>query len=152
MNEEFNKIIAKMQPLLDQLSAEEPLTRSNLQGVPERGVYVLYEHGRPIYVGRSDRLKERLLEHSRPSSWSNSATFAFNLANADAVKRGLDYSGMKRTQIERDPSFSELFAEAKRRVADMEIRVIKLKDPIEQTLFEVYAAVALTTKNDYENH
>ena len=60
---------------------------------------------------------------------------------------------MKRSQIENDPRFKELYAEAKTRVAAMEVRVIQINDPVEQTIFEVYAALALATfYNDFENH
>jgi hypothetical protein len=51
------------------------------------------------------------------------------------------------------PEFSELFRDAKERVGRMTVRVIEITDPIEQTLFEVYAALALATPyNDFENH
>jgi len=152
VNEDFSNIIAKMQPMLDQLSETASLSRTELQGIPKRGVYVFYEDESPIYVGRSNRLKQRILEHSQPSSWSNSATFAFNIANADAIERGHSFSGMKRNQVEKDSRFRELFDEAKRRVGAMEIRVIEINDPIEQTLFEVYSALALQTHNQFENH
>ena len=33
-----------------------------------------------MYVGRSDRLADRLLEHGQPANGPESATFAFNLA------------------------------------------------------------------------
>ena len=86
MNEDFNKVIAKMQPLLDQMLATASLSRDQLRDIPERGIYVFYENGSPIYVGRSNRIKERLLVHGRPSSRHNSATFAFNLAKAVATE------------------------------------------------------------------
>ena len=38
-------------------------------------------------------------------------------------------------------------------VGAMEIRAIKVADPIEQTIFEVYAALALgTAYNDFDTH
>ena len=42
---------------------------------------------------------------------------------------------------------------AKQRVGAMEIYVIEITDPIEQTLFEVYAALALDSPhNDFDTH
>ena len=34
----------------------------------------------------------------------------------------------------------------------MKIRAIEIRDPIEQTLFEVYVHLGLKTKNDFKNH
>ena len=139
--------------MLESLREASPLSRSNLLGVPERGIYVFYEIGRPLYVGRSNRLRQRLQEHSRPGSPHNSAAFAFNLAIRSAREKGLGLEGLQRTQLENDTSFARLFAEAKTRVAAMEIRIIEITDPIEQTVFEVYAALALDTPyNDFDNH
>ena len=152
MNEQFNHVIAKMEPMLDQLSATAPLNRTELGGIPERGVYVFYEDESPIYVGRSNRLRQRLLEHGRRSSRHNSATFAFNIAMAAATDARISLPETTRTEIEAYPSFRSLYDKAKERVAEMNIRVIEIKDPIEQTIFEVYAALALQTHNSFDNH
>ncbi|MBU2009492.1 MAG: hypothetical protein KJ624_06640 [Chloroflexi bacterium] len=153
MRGQFDSIVAKMPKLLSQLLDTTPLSRDRLQRIPERGVYVLYEDDTPIYVGRSNRLRQRLLEHSRPSSLHNSAPFAFNLAKEEAGKRGIDLQGKQRSQMANDPRFVELFKEAKQRVAAMKVRSIEITHPIEQTLFEVYAALALQTPyNDFDTH
>jgi hypothetical protein len=46
------------------------------------------------------------------------------------------------------------FDAAKARVADMDVRYILLDGPIERTIFEVYAALALDTLvfNSFETH
>jgi hypothetical protein len=55
--------------------------------------------------------------------------------------------------MERDPVFSALFSEAKRRISRMHVRAIRVDDPVMQTLFEVYAAMVLKTPyNDFDNH
>lgn len=95
-----------MPHLLRKLLEAELRSRDNLRGIPQRGVYVLYEESRPIYVGRSNRLGDRLLEHGRPSSTHNSAPFAFNLAKEEAAKRGVDTS-QARNQLEKDTVFRE---------------------------------------------
>ena len=153
MSEHFNKVIAKMQPLLDQMLATAPLSRDQLQGIPKRGIYVFYEKEQPIYVGRSNRLRQRLLEHGRPSSRHNSATFAFNLAMEAATEGGNTIPDATRTEIENIPRFSSFYIQAKGRVAAMKVRVVEVTDPIEQTIFEVYAALALgTVYNDFDTH
>ena len=47
-----------------------------------------------------------------------------------------------------------LFTEAKERVSKMSVRVIPIDDPITQTLFEVYASMALDTMeyNYFDTH
>ena len=57
-----------------------------------------------------------------------------------------------------DPGFAPLFVAAKDRVSRMGVRFVAIDDAIEQTLFEVYAALVLGTTrqqggyNDFENH
>ena len=114
-----------------------------------KGVYVLYERGRPMYVGRSDKLADRLLEHGRPSGDSETATFAFNLAK-DNFR---DSASMSRKDLQRVEDFRLLFDDAKERVRKMEVRVVGVGDPIEQTILEVYLHLALDTPfNSFENH
>lgn len=80
MNNQFKATIDKMPSLLDQLQRQPFLKRDTLTSVPKQGIYVFYEERKPIYVGRSKRMRERIQEHGRPSSGHNSAPFAFNLA------------------------------------------------------------------------
>jgi len=152
MNKDFNNIIAKLRPMLDRLSATAPLSRTELQGVPMRGVYVFYEDEVPIYVGRSNRLRQRVLVHGRPSSGHNSATFAYNLALTAAAEGEIVLPETTRSKTETFPPFRNLYDQAKDRVAAMKIRVIEITDPIEQTIFEVYAAMSLNTDNDFDTH
>ena len=44
------------------------------------GVYALYEEGVPMYVGRSNNLKIRLLDHWLPSGTAGTATLALRMA------------------------------------------------------------------------
>lgn len=153
MSVQFDRIVAKMPELLSRLLSTTPHRRDDLRAVPERGVYVLYENDTAIYVGRSNRIRKRLLEHSRPSSVHNSAPFAFNLAKEEASKQGVNLEGKQRSQIANDPIFARLFKEAKQRVGAMRVRSIEITDPVEQTLFEVYAALDLHTRyNAFDTH
>ncbi len=152
-NHRFEKVIAKLPVLLNSLQSSPSLSRDSLRGVPQRGVYAFYENEVPIYVGRSNRLRQRLLEHGRKSALHNSATFAFILAVEEAQKRDLVFPSKHRTPLQNVPEFRELFWQAKERVKRMKIRVVEVADPIEQTVFEVYAALALGTPyNDFGTH
>ena len=114
-----------------------------------KGIYVLYERGRPMYVGRSDNLADRLLEHSQPSGGSETATFAFNIAKQEFPGS----SSMVRKDLVNHKVFQLLFDAAKERVRRMKVRVGSIVDPVEQTIFEVYAHLELQTPfNSFENH
>ena len=153
MNDGFKELVDRLPGLLEELVQKELRDRTDLGGIPEKGIYVFFEEGRPIYVGRSNRMKCRIQEHGRPSSTHNSAPFAFNVAKKAAGKKGVDVSE-KRAELEKDQTFAPLFSEAKERVSRMWVRVIEIDDPILQTLFEVYACIALRTTeyNDFDTH
>ena len=153
MNERFKKLIEEMPGLLQSLESKPFRTRDNLVGIPEQGVYVFYENNKDLYVGRSNRLKKRIQEHSRPSSKKNSATFAFNIAGKAMARRGISMY-VKRTELEQISGFNRGFVKAKKRVSKMKIRVVQIDDQIEQALFEIYAVLALKTSyyNDFRTH
>ena len=62
-------------------------TPISLAGKP--GIYVFSESGKPLYVGRTDDLRKRLLSHRHRSH--NTATFAFLLARYETGKRDASY-------------------------------------------------------------
>ena len=141
------------------LFAKARVSTHNRDGKPtEPGIYVLYEDSAPMYVGRSDHLKDRLLNHGRPSSGSESASFAFILAKEDFEAAQLkalwpDGKPKSRKELQHAPSFKPLFDAAKERVTKMSIRAVGIQDPIEQTIFEVYAHLQLCTPyNDFNTH
>ena len=152
MNDKFDEMIDQLPLLLNQLVNSPSKNRDTLGVLPQKGIYVFYENECPIYVGRSNRIKERLLEHSRPSSTHTSATFAFNLAKKAAIEKEIDVNNKARVHLENDSVFSSLYFEAKERVSRMSIKVIQIDDPIIQTIFEVYVSVKLDTLNDFDTH
>ena len=152
MNERFKKLIDRMPSQL-QLLLEQPLIvidEIGITQVPQKGVYVFFEDNKPIYVGRSNRLKKRLKEHSQRSSDHYSATLAFRIA-----KQNTSTLQKKQTneQLMKNRDFVEGFEAAKGRIARTKIRFIEIEDQIEQALFEIYASLALGTElNDFGTH
>ena len=52
-----------------------------------------------------------------------------------------------------DAEFSLQYDEAKKEISKMGVRVIEIKNPVEQALFEIYASLELATPyNAWENH
>ena len=153
MNGEFKKYVEQLPDLLDQLFKLPLRPLDNIRELPTKGIYVFYEGDKPVYVGRSKNLKRRLKEHGNQGSTHYSSSFAFNIAKKEADKRGIDIN-RTRKQLAEDLAFNNLFSRAKARVSSMSVRVIPIDDPIVQTLFEVYASVALDTReyNYFDTH
>ncbi|TFH42123.1 MAG: hypothetical protein E4G94_06810 [ANME-2 cluster archaeon] len=152
MNNKFGEIINQIPNSMQQLEDSPLRQRSNLGDIPKKGIYVFYEDQEPIYVGRTNRMKMRIQEHGRRSSYHNTATFAFILAKEIANEQGIDID-KNRNELEADSAFNNIFLEQKERVSKMNVRVIEILDPIIQTIFEVYVSMELNTKyNDFDTH
>ncbi len=154
-NRSFDEVVCKMPEYLQTLKSREfsPDISGNLplglRNAP--GIYCFYENGKPLYVGRSQTVRSRVLEHRRLSGDHYTSSFAFNIAKKEF---GLDRArGMMRRELEKDPEFAALFDAAKARVRRMSVRFVEIHDPIEQTIFEVCAHVELGTEfNDFDTH
>lgn len=155
--EMWNEVVGRMSVLMRTLGSSDLLGRDKLQAVPECGVYVFYEAQTALYVGRSDRMRERIQEHGRDGSKHSSASFAFLLATDEARRQGID-CGLPRAVLEQHADFVPVFRRAKARVRKMKVRVVETSNDIEQAIFEIYAALSLQTTreqggyNDFENH
>ena len=124
-----------------------PLGNTNL---PAKGVYLLTEGGRHLYVGRTDNFRSRLNTHHRESSPPASAAFAALLAREKCGMRR-EYGPKHARQI--PENWVSEFSQAKARIRGMDIRVVAEDDPICQALLEICVAVNLKTPyNDFGNH
>jgi hypothetical protein len=152
MNKEFQKRIDKLPILLKQLSACKPYNRDTIPVIPKQGIYVFYEDSRAVYVGRTDRMRQRLLEHTRLSGTQYSATFAYRMASKRCSDSRVKIVGT-RAMLVLDDGFEPFFTQAKLEVSKMQIRHVEVVDPIDQSLFELYATEVLKTPfNHFENH
>ncbi|MDN3673264.1 GIY-YIG nuclease family protein [Flavobacterium branchiarum] len=117
-----------------------------------RGIYVFYENREPIYVGRTNNIRSRIQLHTRKSSGSESASFAFNLAKKEYPK---NEKPMKRKEFMQIDEFKEIFIKHKLNLSNIEYRCIAVENDILQTMFEPYLAFKLGTypaNNTFENH
>ncbi len=115
--------------------------------LPESGVYMFSERNENLYVGRSDRMRDRIMEHGRPGSGHNVAGFAFRLAREATGRVTATYQAEgSRPSLEQEPEFRQAFLDAKGRVRGMQIRWTQERDPIRQALLEIYAAVNLNSR------
>ena len=143
MNDKFQKIVDKMEPLLKELRNSDLLTWDDLRRVPQQGVYVFYESGTPIYVGRSRRMRQRIREHGARSSRHKSATFALKLLWHEVGEPEGHSSQFTRPQLQEE--YPDEYAAQRERVRNMRFRVVEIVDPKVQTVFETYAILALDT-------
>ena len=139
--------------LLVELLAAPVAPRAEHRYIPKvAGVY-LFSDQKPVYVGQTRNLNIRLRNHTGAKATENRASFAFLVGKVEAEAAGIDLNRTRKA-LEADPDFSEHFRKAKERVARMNVRWIELDDPVERTLFEMYAALALDTVafNSFETH
>ena len=155
MNERFKKVVAKMPLYLKSLLERPPITidEIGITDMPQKGVYVLFEDDKAIYVGRSNRMKERLKEHSQKSSDHYSATLAFRVAKQEYLNSHKEGKRPTNELLMKDSIFRGKFEAAKGRIAKTRIRFIEIEDQIEQAVFEIYASLELDTElNDFGTH
>jgi predicted GIY-YIG superfamily endonuclease len=155
VNERFKKLTDRMPSLLQSLLKQPPVTIDDIgiTEVPQKGVYVFFESDKPIYVGRSNRMKKRLKEHSQISSDHYSATLAFKIAKQEYFKPQKEEKRQTNDQLMKNKHFRGKFEVAKSRIAKTRIRFIEIEEQAEQYMFEFYAQLALETKyNDFSTH
>ena len=122
------------------------------RGMPKAGIYLLSERGRALYVGRSNNLWRRLQFHTRNNH--NQATLAFLIARRKTgfVKASYQSKG-SRQDLLRNPRFRAEFDVARERIWQMDVQFVEMRDPIKQTLLEVFAALQTGAQyNDFDNH
>ena len=155
MNTTFKEIVEALEPKFQRLVGMAPVKYGALpHELPKRAIYLFSESGKHLYVGRTNNLRNRLRGHCSPSSRHFSAVFAFRIAREDTGFTKASYKPEgSRANLCEHPVFGPAFVEAKRRVANMDIRYVEEADPIKQALLEIYAAMSLGTPyNDFENH
>ena len=153
----FEDIIACMEPLLERLQSSEPYRAPRYQGLPEKGIYIFYEQGVPMYVGRvgstsKQRIRDRIRQHTIPSSRHNQAVFALRLLQE---KLGITTGhGAELSRQEFADKYEREFKEMKEQVRNMEVRAVEITDNVIQTVFEIYASLALKTTryNSFDTH
>jgi len=155
MDARFRELVDSLEPQYQKLLAMQPLKyRALPRQLPSRGIYLFSEGPRHLYVGRTNRLRQRLQNHCRPSGTHFTATFAFRIARQETGRLRATYAKAgSRAALTDDAAFSQAFGRAKTRVAAMDIRYVEETDPARQALLEIYAARVLETPyNDFDTH
>lgn len=157
MHPYFSQYVESLHPAFERLIGMQPVTIATLpKDAPSQCIYLFSESGRHLYVGRTRQqsLRKRLRQHSIDSARHNQAVFAFKIARETTGHLHAAYTPKgSRAALALDPDFANAFVQAKRRVRQMELRYVEEKDPLSQTLLEIYVAVVLKTPyNDFDTH
>jgi hypothetical protein len=149
MSRAFGKMLEQVKQLHVDLMGMTPVTRDMLGDCDFPGVYLFTEGGKNLYVGRTRRLRKRLLEHLRQSV--KDAPFAFRLARKSTGRQKASYRQKgSRKELLADPVFAAAFARQKERIGRMSIRYVRVKDAPTQALLEIYTSTVLeTTHNEF---
>ena len=103
MNDRFKEYVESLPPLFNELMFMSPVKIENLPSkLPQECVYLFSEGGHHFYVGRSNRFRQRLRNHSTPSAKENQAAFAFRLAQEESGQKRI---GSRRDMLE-NPKFA----------------------------------------------
>lgn len=156
MHPRFAKLIESLEATHQALVTMTPVTYATLpRDLPlSCGIYLFSEGAKNLYVGRTNRLRQRLRGHCVMSANHFSATFAFRIARKETGKTTASYAKSgSRPDLLNDPLFRLAFERAKRRIALMDLRYVEETDPTRQALLEIYTATALETEyNDFNVH
>lgn len=164
--EDLLKRLRECPPLRMETTTERNRLRREIrQLVPSfKGIYVFYEkeEGKenPLYVGRTDQMADRLLNHGRKpnADVQSSATFALILAKNEfrrtfSVQYDLFGKELAKELSGQRIKKMELWMDAVNRVKRMLVRVVEVEHPHEQAVFEVYVHEKLKTPfNSFANH
>lgn len=156
MDPAFARYAESLHPSFERLVGMPPVTIARLPGdAPKECVYLFSEQGKHLYVGRTRHLRQRMRQHSIPSSRHNQAVFAFRLAREATGRIAAAYSGdgTRALLAANDAAFAAAFADAKTRIRSMLVRYVEETDPLRQALLEIYVSIVLATPfNDFNTH
>jgi hypothetical protein len=155
MDPDFAKRIESLEPKLQALVRMKPVTYTTLpRTMPACGIYLFSEGIEHLYIGRTNRMRQRLRGHCVMSANHYSATFAFRIARRTTGRTQASYTKAgSRPELLNDAAFGLAFRDAKCRIALMDLRYVEELDSTCQALLEIYTATVLKTRyNDFENH
>lgn len=142
------KFVAIMDPIHEQyekLLNCRPITPGDaINHLPQSGVYLFTENGVHLYVGRTNRMQLRYIEHRRSSSSFDHAALANRITRSEL--------GVARTN-RRDAKYFKAFKKNIERVAKMDFRYVEEADDHRQFLLEFYCVAVLeTSHNHFRTH
>ena len=140
-----------MQQMRDAMAQPHPMQKFAVKGVGPKsilrgldrkddfaGCYVFLEQDRPIYVGISRSIIQRLLQHVKGRT-QYSASLAYRIAS---WRRPHDLTRKAAMEI---PAFRKEFEKARDYLKSLYVAFIEIDNDLELYLFEAYCAMELDT-------
>ena len=95
MHTTFEEAIDNLTRLMDELKGSEEWRCDEYREAPKSGVYVFYEKGKPIYVGRSigNEARDALAQRQAIHNSAEVQRFSF-IFDPEAVERLVEYRGV----------------------------------------------------------
>ena len=141
----FHNAVGRMPQLMAQLQScqlHDMRALSVWNGLP--AIYVFYDvTGQACHTGRTRNLQQRVRAHTANSHYS--ASYAFKRTRQTLGLSATYTTKGSRTELMRDKAFKAEFDRQRAEIARMKLRFVEIACPIEQHLFELYAALALGT-------
>lgn len=111
------------------------------------GCYALLEDSRPIYVGISRKVLSRVRQHMLGRTHFD-ASLAYLIAQRRLPTKG------RRSENMNNPEFLAAFVAAQRYLRGLSIAAVRIDNPVELHVFEVFVAMALGTAewNSFRTH
>lgn len=151
--EHWEQLHDQLSTHLEKLLACPPV--ADRKAIPKgvAGIYLFSENGKDLYVGRSRKLRGRILGHSKPASKPNQAHFAVHLAREAYLA---EHRVQPRRPLREDASFMRHFAAAKQRIDAMDVRYVltpKSRMDAFHAVLEIYVALVQRARfNDFATH
>lgn len=155
MDAAFQQYLEELHPSFERLVSMPAVSILNLPNkLPQQCVYLFGEDGHHLYVGRSNKFRNRLRQHSSDGAPHNQAVFAFKLARKATGRTEVSYKPEgSRGALLAYPDFAEAFLSSKHRVRAMDLRYVEEANQPRQALLEIYASIVLRTPyNDFATH
>jgi hypothetical protein len=126
MDPKFKEAVDQLHGKYERLVSMMPVKTASLPNdMPLRGVYLFSIDEKPLYVGRSNNMRRRLLGHGGAGSKEETAAFAFKLARKRTGFTTPSYkkSPESRAGLMQNPAFKQAFDQAKAEIQQKMVSV-----------------------------
>ena len=145
----FDEIIKKKKKKKTELDNAAFRSLTDKTFLKEMGIYVFYENEIPVYIGRTNNIKQRLKNHLTEDRGYAKATFAF----LKAAKKFNGQQKLSRKEKFNDPDFKQHFLNALDEISQMKVKFINIDNQEEQHILEIFFAMEYKTEyNTFKNH
>ena len=153
MDRRFVELMGDVEAKHRELLAMPPITASDVtRNTPIGGVYLFSEDDKHLYAGRTKRpIRERIQDQFGANP--DAASFPWLIARQETGRKATYKKKGSRKELLENPTFKEAYDRARERIREMQVRYVHERDPVRQTLLEIYVALVTNAKyNDFDTH